>query len=80
MYSTRTDFTFVETDFLNTNSFSKQYSCVTGDNGSAGDSSDTIKIWADGVINKIVFSLNNQNRNSNFLQTKTPNLIIYTYN
>jgi hypothetical protein len=76
--SLRVDFTKVETSYYNTSNFDRNYSSVTGQNGTSGEAKGDIKIWANGIVEYIQYSINNTNLNPNFPSTRQPNLIIYT--
>jgi hypothetical protein len=80
-YGTGRDFTKIETYYYNGSSIGNSYGVVTGPNGGQNfEGKGDFKVWSNGIIDRIEYTISNSNGNSNYPDSRSGNLKIYTFN
>ena len=80
-YGTERDFTKIETYYYNGSSIGNSYGVVTGPNGGQNfEGKGDFKVWSNGIIDRIEYTISNSNGNSNYPDSRSGNLKIYTFN
>jgi hypothetical protein len=78
LYSSRIDNTKNTIVYYNATNFGIGFSTLQL-NGSTNGGFAVFKVWANGIISKLSYTVNNKNSNSNYASIRNPNLKIYTY-
>ena len=77
------DYTKLETYYVNSTAHGRSYPVVTGPNGGTNpDAKGDFKIWANDIIDRIEYTISHTNTNSNgsSAQPRSPDLYSYTLN